>query len=193
VTSERRGDELVGSVADPPPDELVVLVLRTAKALVERMRAGHNHEAHAASSSMTAMHGLAARYLLDREDVTAAELARHLRITKQSASEVVGHLEQAGFVRRAPHPADGRARVLLLTDVGRAKLADGQRRWEAVEAEWAQLVGRDELDAVRHALEAYLAVDATRDVDDYQESQCTTSVNERRSGFSTGRNGRSAG
>jgi len=106
---------------------------------------------------MTVVHGLAARYLVGRDDVTTVELARHLRITKQSASEVVAVLEQTGIVRRAPHPRDGRARVLLLTDDGTARLADGRRRWKQLEHEWAALVGRDRLDVVRDALETYLA------------------------------------
>jgi len=141
-------------------DELVVLLIRVAKALVERLRAGHPG---GADSTMTVVHGLAARYLLERDDVTGVELARYLGITKQSTSEVVAVLEQNGVVRRAPHPRDGRARVLLLTDEGIAKLEHGRRLWRAVEAEWADLVGRDRLDTVRAALEAYLAADVEPD------------------------------
>jgi DNA-binding MarR family transcriptional regulator len=139
-------------------DELVILVVRAAKAFVDRLRA---QKPGAESSPMTVVHGLAARYLIGRDDVTAGELARYLRITKQSASEVVALLEQAGIVRRAPHPRDGRARVVLLTEEGKAKLADGRRRWQALEAEWAELVGPDALVTVRAALETYLAADAT--------------------------------
>src|SRR5262249_53160565 len=98
---------------------------------------------------------------LGRDDVTAVDLARHLRITKQSASEVVALLEQNGIVERAPHPRDGRARVVLLTDAGKAKLEVGRRRWQELEDEWCELVGRDRLDATREALEMYLAADAT--------------------------------
>jgi DNA-binding MarR family transcriptional regulator len=108
---------------------------------------------------MTVVHGLAARYLVGRDDVTTVELAHYLGITKQSTSEVVTTLERAGAVRRAPHPSDGRARVLLLTDEGKAKLDDGRERWQHLEDEWAELVGRDRLDVVRSALEAYLAAD----------------------------------
>ncbi len=142
---------------DATSDELVILVVRAAKAIVDRLRA---ERPDGASSPMTVVHGLAARYLVGRDDVTTVELARHLKITKQSASEVVALLEQTGLVRRAPHPRDGRARVLLLTDDGKARLADGRRRWKQLEKEWAALVGRDRLDVVRSALETYLAADA---------------------------------
>jgi DNA-binding MarR family transcriptional regulator len=137
-------------------DELVILVVRAAKAFVDRLRAQHPD---GDASPMTVVHGLAARYLIGRDDVTAGELARYLRITKQSASEVVALLEQSGLVRRAPHPRDGRARVVLLTEEGKAKLDNGRRRWQELEDEWAELVGADALVTVRHALEAYLAAD----------------------------------
>jgi DNA-binding MarR family transcriptional regulator len=143
-------------VAPDTNDELVVLVVRTAKAMVDRLRA---EKPDAASSPLTVVHGLAMRYLLGRDDVTAVELARHLRITKQSASEVVTLLEQNGLVQRAPHPTDGRARAVLLTDLGKAKLDDGHERWQQLEDEWAALVGRKNLEIVRGALEQYLEAD----------------------------------
>jgi DNA-binding MarR family transcriptional regulator len=157
------GNEVAAPVpsAEAPPEELVVLVVRVAKALVERLR---SDDPDTAGSSMTPVHGLAARYLLGRECVTTVELARYLGITKQSTSEVVAALERTGIVRRAPHPSDGRARVLLLTDAGKTKLAAGRRRWVEMEHEWEQLVGADQLTVVRNALETYLLADlAARD------------------------------
>jgi DNA-binding MarR family transcriptional regulator len=141
---------------DTAEDEVVILVIRAAKALVDRMRAEHPDRT---SSPMTVVHGLAARYLLGRDDVTTVELARYLGITKQSTSEVVTALEETGNVRRAPHPSDGRARVLLLTDEGRMRLEAGRLRWKRVEDEWTELVGRERLDVVREVLAAYLAAE----------------------------------
>jgi DNA-binding MarR family transcriptional regulator len=141
---------------DPAPDDLVVLIVRTAKVLVERLRADRTDAGH---EPFTVVHGLAARYLADHDDVTAGALARYLRITKQSASEVIAQLEQGGIVRRAPHPRDGRARILSLTDEGRTRLAVGRTRFAEIEHEWAALVGHDALDVMRHALAAYLEAD----------------------------------
>jgi DNA-binding MarR family transcriptional regulator len=140
--------------APQAPDDLVVLVIRVAKAIVDRLRS-ENPEGPA--SPLTPVHGLAAHYLLSHDNVTTAELARHLHITKQSASEVVALLEQTGTVVRAPHPSDGRARVVLLTDDGRNKLESGRVRWQRIEDEWRDLVGERELATVRDALEQYLA------------------------------------
>jgi len=142
----------------PGDDEFVVLFIRTAKAIVDRLR---SHHPDGASSPMTVVHGLAARYLVGRDDVTAVELSRYLGITKQSTSEVVALLESSGIIRRAPHPTDGRARVLLLTDAGAAKLALGQCRWTDIETEWTELVGAESMHTMRVALEAFLAADTT--------------------------------
>lgn len=150
-----------GPRTTPTNDELVILVVRTAKAMVDRLRNEHP-DGH--SSPMSVVHGLATRYLAGHDDVTTVDLAHYLGITKQSTSEVVTALERAGTVRRAPHPSDGRARVLLLTDEGKAKLEQGRDRWQHLEDQWAELVGRDRLDVVRAALETYLAADlAARD------------------------------
>jgi DNA-binding MarR family transcriptional regulator len=140
----------------PERDELVVLVVRAAKAIVDGLRA---ERVAGKPSQMTVVHGLAARYVLGRDNVTTVELARHLGITKQSASEVVALLERTGTVRRAPHPSDRRARIILLTDEGNARLAQGRERWNRVEDEWAVLVGRSKLDGVREVLETVLAAD----------------------------------
>jgi DNA-binding MarR family transcriptional regulator len=135
-------------------DDLVILVVRVAKAMVDRLRA---ESPDGQSSPLTVVHGLAARYLIGRDNVTTAEIARYLRITKQSASEVIALLEQTGTVVRVRHPHDGRARIVLLTEVGRAKLDQGRERWQRVEDEWRALVGDRNLAIVRDALETYLA------------------------------------
>ncbi len=147
------GAGVAAGVAD---EELLTLLIRTVKALVDRLRASAPPRTGGAPET-TVVHALAAHYLDGRKDATTADLARYLRITKQSASEVVGLLEQHGIVTRAPHPRDGRARVLLITEEGRAKMADGRRRWHLVEDEWAGLVGHERLDVMRQALRAYLA------------------------------------
>ncbi|NYE37883.1 DNA-binding MarR family transcriptional regulator [Nocardioides cavernae] len=50
-------------------------------------------------------------------------LAEVLRIAPRSATEVVDALEDRGWVRRSPDPADRRATLLTLTDEGRGLVA----------------------------------------------------------------------
>ena len=109
------GDD-TGTVSD---DELPLLMLRALKAMVERL----NEDEAVATSKFTPVHGLVTRYLDRHDDVTIIELADHLHVTKQSASELVGALEAGGYVRRRPNPADRRSRFLELTAKGRQGLA----------------------------------------------------------------------
>ena len=53
------------------------------------------------------------------DGVRPSQLADRVGITKQSVNELLGHLEQHGYLLRVPDPADGRARVIRLTSKGR--------------------------------------------------------------------------
>src|SRR5438445_1594566 len=111
--------------AEAVDDELPLLMLRAVKAMVAEVRSMADR---APVEGLTAVHGVAVRYLDRHEHVTLVELADHLGMTKQSASELVGALEREGYVRRLPHPTDGRARILELTDEGRAGLRRSRAR-----------------------------------------------------------------
>lgn len=137
-------------------EELPLLMIRAVKAMVADVAARKAEDEAVSASGFTAVHGIAARYIEGHADVTIVELAAHLRVTKQSASEIVGALEREGYVARRPHPADGRARVVELTDKGAVGLARSRRLWAEVMADFEALVGPGDLDVVARALEAYL-------------------------------------
>ena len=147
------------SSADLPaavdPGELPFLMLRALKALIAEA-AVRRDEPKAHDTQLTAMHGSAARYIGDHQDVTVVELAAHLRVTKQSASEIVAALEKEGYVHRRPHPADGRARVVELTDSGVAGLVRSRVLWSGLAADWGALVGPDDLATTARVLQAFL-------------------------------------
>ncbi len=74
--------------------------------------------------------------LLSGGRATTADVAEHLGVTKQAASQIVEHLVTRGYVTRKPHPSDARARLLVLTAHGRActraaeqAAADVVNRW----------------------------------------------------------------
>ena len=133
-------------------------MVRAVKAMVAEVYAG----AEPRRPGLTVMHGIAARYLADHREVTTVELASHLRVTKQSASEIVGLLEREGYVIRRPHPDDGRARIIELTDEGRAGLVRSRARWAGVVDELEALVGPKDIATVRRVLEAYLKAHPAR-------------------------------
>ncbi len=87
-------------------------------------------------------HGLAF-VRLARHGATASELAEHLGITKQSAAALVGELVERGYVTRTNHPTDGRARLLVLSDRGRAATRAAEAAAEAISQSWADALGRE--------------------------------------------------
>lgn len=80
-------------------------------------------------------------------------LARASRVTKQSMSALVDHLEKHGYVERVPDPDDARASRIRLTARGRtfARAIRGLAR--SIEADWAERVGARRVEELRTTLE----------------------------------------
>jgi DNA-binding MarR family transcriptional regulator len=75
------------------------------------------------------------------DGATVTDLAVHLGMTKQAASQLVDELVRKGYVERRPHPADARARLVVLTETGWAcTRAAEEAAAEAVGA-WADVLG----------------------------------------------------
>jgi DNA-binding MarR family transcriptional regulator len=84
--------------------------------------------------------------------ITVVALAGLLGVTKQAASKVVGAMEDEGLVRRRPHGDDGRAKAVTLADRGTEMLAAVEGIYAEIEAEWADVLGRRRVEALRHDL-----------------------------------------
>ena len=52
-------------------------------------------------------------------DLTQRELADKLGVDAPAASGIVNDLVDSGLVARRPHPTDGRAKMVTITDIGR--------------------------------------------------------------------------
>lgn len=85
------------------------------------------------------------------------ELAHRARMTKQSVGEVATELEQRGYLERVPDPSDGRAKIIRLTERGRAAQSLGLGIIEEIEQEWAERYGAERVAALREALEMITA------------------------------------
>ncbi|MCX4760901.1 MarR family winged helix-turn-helix transcriptional regulator [Streptomyces sp. NBC_01275] len=85
-------------------------------------------------------------------DATVTDLAVHLGVTKQAASQLVDELVRKGYVERRPHPGDARARLVVLTERG----WDCTRAAEEVAGEvvraWADVLGEGEVRVLRDCL-----------------------------------------
>ncbi|MFC7015942.1 MarR family winged helix-turn-helix transcriptional regulator [Streptomyces viridiviolaceus] len=86
------------------------------------------------------------------DGATVTDLAVHLGVTKQAASQLVDELARKGYVERRPHPDDARARLVVLTERGWAcTRAAEEAAAEAVRA-WADLIGEGEVRVLRKRL-----------------------------------------
>jgi len=62
------------------------------------------------------------RRLAETDGMSVADLARLESVRPQSMSATVAELHDAGIVDRRPDPADGRARLVFLTDAAQAAI-----------------------------------------------------------------------
>jgi DNA-binding MarR family transcriptional regulator len=83
---------------------------------------------------------------------TISGLAERLEITKQGAGQIADDMERRGYVVRRPDPTDARARLLHLTDQGRAMLAAARRFHQTYERRLRTRLGDDAIDTLREVL-----------------------------------------
>jgi DNA-binding MarR family transcriptional regulator len=84
------------------------------------------------------------------------DMAAGLGVTKQAVTMLVNHLDDAGYVHRVDDEDDGRAKLVQLTERGRAAAAVSLRAAERLDHHWAQVLGADRLAACKEALEEVL-------------------------------------
>jgi len=80
------------------------------------------------------------------------DLAEQAGVTKQTAGFLVDQLEHADYVERVPDPADGRARLVRITERGARSVAASTKIVAEVEAEWTAHIGARRMDALRRIL-----------------------------------------
>lgn len=75
------------------------------------------------------------------EGCRLTELARGANMTPQAMGELVDELEELGYVERRPDPKDRRAKLIVLTDRGRACVAAGIATIEGIEERVETILG----------------------------------------------------
>lgn len=90
---------------------------------------------------------------LPPDGLRMSELAARLRLTLQRAGQLVGELEEVGYLERVPDPGDGRARRVVFTRRGRTLLRDIDEITSETLAFFAERLGEERL----HRLCALLA------------------------------------
>jgi DNA-binding MarR family transcriptional regulator len=101
-------------------------------------------------------HGCVFRFVRD-EGMRLTELAGLAGMTKQSVGELVDDLVDRGYVERVPDPADGRAKLIRLTDRGAEAQGVGFALFANLEDRWAERFGSDRVAQLRAILEEIVA------------------------------------
>lgn len=122
-----------------------MLLLGAATALVDGIDAGVRARGFA---DLRPAHGYAFVRLAP-DGATVNELAEHLGVTKQAASQMVEDLVAKGYVERRPHPSDARARLIVLTGRGWACTRAADAAAEETLRPWADAIGPERLAALR--------------------------------------------
>ncbi|MDQ1044220.1 MarR family winged helix-turn-helix transcriptional regulator [Streptomyces sp. V4I2] len=86
------------------------------------------------------------------DGATVTELAAHLGVTKQAASQLVEEIVRKGYAERRPHPGDARARLVVLTGQGWACTRAAEEAAAEVVGTWAALLGEGEVRALSEQL-----------------------------------------
>jgi DNA-binding MarR family transcriptional regulator len=84
--------------------------------------------------------------------LSITELAGRMGVTQQAASKAVAQLERRGLLERQSSPTDARARMLHLTDAGRATIEAGRRYRAVLEDELAAEFGAERVTDARALL-----------------------------------------
>lgn len=136
------------TVTDSDNWETAATVLRLASQLVEGVQDGL---ASRGFDDVRPAHGFAF-VRISAGSTTTAELAAHLGITKQAASQLVEQLVRRGYLIREDHPRDARARVLELTERGRACTDAARDAAAEIVETWRQQLEPTQYETLRAAL-----------------------------------------
>ncbi|MFK0019217.1 MarR family winged helix-turn-helix transcriptional regulator [Streptomyces sp. NPDC090798] len=86
------------------------------------------------------------------DGATVTDLATHLGMTKQAASQLVDELVRKGYAERRPYPGDARARLVVLTERGWACTRAAEEAAADAVGAWVELLGEGEVRVLRDHL-----------------------------------------
>lgn len=88
--------------------------------------------------------------------LTGNDVAGLLGISKQAASKLADSMEAEHYLTRKPHPEDARAKLLHIAPKGRRVLEAAESVYAELESEWAKIIGKARLEALRADLSCVL-------------------------------------
>ncbi len=129
------------------------LVLAASTAATDQV---HVRLAEAGFPGFRVSYGYTFQLLAVTGGATGVEVAKHLGITKQSASAILDALSAAGYISTTTHPVDSRAKLATLTARGWDCIRIAEGIWQGLEDDLARDLGGEELEVTRRVLESVL-------------------------------------
>ncbi|MCP9955536.1 MarR family winged helix-turn-helix transcriptional regulator [Actinomadura madurae] len=99
------------------------------------------------------------------EGIQIRDLAARAGVRKQTMAQSVDQLERGGYLERRPNPRDGRSRLIVLTERGRAVRPLTAGAGDRIEERWAELTSPEEFETLRALLHRLLDRIAEADPD----------------------------
>jgi len=130
----------------PVPAELAGSLQRFGLAR-DRMRAALARRAGISATDLDAL-----EYLEADGPLTQRELGHRLRLTSGAVTMLVDRLQEAGLVRRRPHPSDRRSVLIELAPAAVAAVPEGLERYHRAVASLARKVRPEHRQAVAEFL-----------------------------------------
>lgn len=149
MTAQDRGGATDG--ADGPagePDEVTELAGELRRLLLVSSRILRSHTA---SEEVSASQFSVLAYLQREGESTPGALADFEHVSPPVMTRILGRLEEAGLVRRAAHPGDGRQVRVTLTDTGEQVVRQGRAERDAWLRSRLQAAGPEERRTLREA------------------------------------------
>jgi len=132
----------------PQREDFVALLFTAADGLVAELSA---RLAAAGFDDIRGAHGCVFGNIAP-EGMRLTELAERAGMTKQAVGEAVSDLERLGYAERLPDPADGRAKIIRLTERGAIAQRAGFQVIGELEREWRERFGAERVDELRAML-----------------------------------------
>lgn len=123
------------------------------------------HLVEAGHEDLRPTHCLHVFRFMDCDGTRPSKLARQAGMTPQAMSELVGYLEQCGYVRRVPDPSDGRGRVVVYADRGTHAAEIATTFFADLDSRWSDIVGHDRFQDVKSALAEILGASSPHGAD----------------------------
>lgn len=107
---------------------------------------------------ITPAHLIVFQNIDEKKGSRLTELAHKSNMTKQSMGYLVNNLKACGYLEDIPDPRDGRARRLCLTTRGTALVQLAIETVRTIEADWTELIGKDQMQTLKQILKELVAI-----------------------------------